>query len=58
MAKVVVTFLVLSILIALAIQALRKMNGLARWNLTKTILFSTMCSLFAIAFMIAIVVLF
>jgi hypothetical protein len=58
MARVIITFFVLSILIALCIQAVRKMNGLAKWNLTKTVLFSTLCSVIAIAIMIGIVVLF
>lgn len=58
MARVIVTFFILSILIAIGIQAVRKMNGLAKWRLTKTILFSTICSLIAIAIMIGIVVLF
>ncbi len=58
MARVILTFLVLSVAIGFAIQTVRQMNGLARWNLTKTVLFSTLCSLVAIAIMIAIVVLF
>jgi len=54
-------WLVFAILFAgfyFAIPALRKLNGKEKWNLTKTFLFSLMCSLLAVSAMVTIVILF
>lgn len=40
------------------IPAFRKLNGKEKWNLTKTFLYSMMCSVLAVIAMIVIVVLF
>jgi len=54
-------WLVFAILFAafyFVIPALRKLSGKEKWNLTKTFLYSMMCSVLAIGVMILIVVLF
>ena len=54
-------WLVFAILFAgfyFAIPAFRKMNGKEKWDLTKTLLFSLLCSLLAVIAMVFIVVLF
>ena len=58
MGKLILVFFALSIAIGLGLQAMQHMNNLERWNLTKTVAFSTLCALGAITIMIAIVVLF
>jgi hypothetical protein len=42
----------------IGMPALRQMNGKEKWNLTKTILYSMMCSILAVGCMILLVVLF
>jgi hypothetical protein len=54
-------WLVFAILFAgfyFAIPALRKMNGKEKWDLTKTLLFSLLCSILAVGVMVVIVILF
>ena len=54
-------WLVFAILFAgfyFGIPAFRKLKGKEKWNLTKTLLFSMMCSLLAVVAMVIIVVLF
>jgi hypothetical protein len=54
-------WLVFTILFAVfyfVIPALRKMKGKEKWDLTKTLLFSMVCSLLAVSAMVLIVVLF
>jgi hypothetical protein len=54
-------WLVFAILFAgfyFGIPAFRKLKGKEKWNLTKTFLFSMMCSLLAVVAMVVIVVLF
>ena len=54
-------WLVFAILFAgfyFGIPALRKMTGKEQWDLTKTFLYSMMCSLLAVGAMVLIVVLF
>ena len=54
-------WLVFAILFAgfyFAIPAFREMNGKEKWDLTKTILFSLLCSILAVGVMVVIVVLF
>jgi hypothetical protein len=54
-------WLVFGILFAVfyfGIPALRKLNGKEKWDLTKTFLYSMMCSLLAVTAMTVIVVLF
>jgi hypothetical protein len=58
MIRIWLTFIILSVAIGFATQAVRRMNNLERWDLTKTIAFSIMCSLAAIVVMMVFVVLF
>jgi hypothetical protein len=54
-------WLVFAILFAgfyFGIPALRKLNGKEKWDITKTFLFSMMCSLLAVVAMTVIVILF
>lgn len=54
-------WLVFAILFAgfyFGIPAFRKLKGAEKWDITKTLLFSLLCSLFAVVVMVAIVVLF
>ena len=54
-------WLVFAILFAgfyFGIPAFRKLKGKEKWNLTKTLLFSMLCSLLAVVAMVVIVVLF
>lgn len=54
-------WLVFAILFAgfyFGIPAFRKLNGKEKWDLTKTFLYSMLCSLLAVSAMIIIVVLF
>lgn len=54
-------WLVFAILFAgfyFGIPAFREMNGKEKWDLTKTFLFSLLCSLLAVIAMVVIVVLF
>jgi uncharacterized membrane protein len=54
-------WLVFAILFAVfyfVIPAFRKMKGKEKWDLTKTLLFSMVCSLLAVSVMVLIVVLF
>jgi hypothetical protein len=58
MIRIFLIWIGLSIGIALGVQTVRHMNQLEMWDLTKTILFSTMCSLAALVVMFLIVILF
>ena len=54
-------WLVFAILFAVfyfVIPAVRKLNGKEKWDVTKTLLFSLVCSLLAVSAMVLIVVLF
>jgi len=54
-------WLVFAILFAgfyFAIPAFREMNGKEKWDLTKTLLFSLLCSILAVGVMVVIVILF
>jgi hypothetical protein len=54
-------WLVFAILFAgfyFAIPTFRQMKGSEKWDLTKTLLFSFLCSLLAVGVMVAIVILF
>jgi hypothetical protein len=58
MIRIILIWIGLSIGIALGVQTVRHMNHMEIWDLTKTIFFSTMCSLAALVVMFLIVVLF
>jgi hypothetical protein len=58
MIKLIATFLFLTVAIGLGIQLFRQLSGSERWQLTKTLAYSTMCSLVAVILMVAMVILF
>jgi uncharacterized membrane protein len=51
-------FAILFAVFYFVIPAFRKMKGKEKWDLTKTLLFSMVCSLLAVSAMVLIVVLF
>jgi hypothetical protein len=58
MIRLWLVFIILSVLIYLGITAWRKLEGRERWSLTKSIGYSILVSLLALAVMTTIVILF
>jgi|688.fasta_scaffold53795_3 hypothetical protein len=58
MIKIILAFLLLSVVIGMGITAVRSMSGLEKWQLTKVLAYATMCSLLATVLLVAIVVIF
>ena len=58
MIKIILAFLLLSVVIGMGITAVRSMSGLEKWQLTKVLAYATICSLLAIVLLVAIVVIF
>jgi hypothetical protein len=58
MLRLLLVWIFLSVGIGLGLHTVQHMNKMELWGLTKTILFSTMCSLVALVIMFLIVVLF
>lgn len=58
MIRVFLAFLVLTAIFWFGISAFRKITKRQRWRLTKIVGYSILCSLLALSFMIAIVILF
>jgi hypothetical protein len=58
MLKMIVIFLVLTVLIGLKIILFRKLNDLEKWKLTKVIGFSILCSSLALGLLTLFVLLF
>lgn len=58
MPRMILTWLVLSILIGAGIWAWRSLSGQEQWALTKNIVYATMCSLVAVVLLSFIVLLF
>lgn len=58
MIRLWLVFAILAVLIHLGITAWRNMNGKERWTLTKSVTYSTVVALLALAVMTVIVVLF
>lgn len=58
MIKMFTTWLMLSALIGLVILAVREMTGQEQWQLTKLVVYATMCSLVAVMLLGLLVVLF
>lgn len=58
MIRLWLTFAILAILIHMGITAWRSLTGLEKWTLTKTITYSIIVALLAIAAMVGIVILF
>ena len=56
MIKGIVLFLVLAVIIGLAIDIFRSLNGREKWALTKTLAYSIMCS--AVAFILLSLIVF
>jgi hypothetical protein len=58
MIRLWLVFVILFAAFYFVISTLRKLNGKDKWSLSKTFLFSLVCSLLAVGAMILIVVLF
>ena len=58
MIRVYLAFIILALLIGFGITAFRQMNGKERWDLTKTVAFSVVCSILSLCVLLALVVLF
>jgi hypothetical protein len=58
MAKIVLSFIILSFIFYFGITAVRSMSGKEKWALTKTVAYSTIVALLAVLVMMVIVILF
>ena len=58
MIRIVLAFLILSVLIHFGIMSWQKMSGSAKWSLTKSITYSIIVALLAIVGMVGLVALF
>jgi hypothetical protein len=58
MIRIILAFVILAVLIGFGITAFRQMNGKERWDLTKTVAFSLVCSILSISILVTLVVLF
>lgn len=58
MIRLYLVFFVLFAVFYFGIPAFRKLTGKEKWDLTKTLVYSIICSLLAVVTMMAIVVLF
>jgi hypothetical protein len=58
MAKIILSFIILSFIFYFGITAVRSMSGKDRWTLTKSIAYSIIVALLAVLVMTAIVILF
>jgi hypothetical protein len=58
MAKIILSFIILSFIFYFGITAVRSMSGKERWTLTKSIAYSIIVALLAVLVMTAIVILF
>lgn len=58
MVKMILAFLVLTVLIAGGISLFRSLSGKDQWKLTKIVFYAIMCSAIAVGLLTAVVVLF
>ena len=58
MSRMILIWLILSVLIGLGIVGFRALSGKEKWQLTKILFFATMCSLVAVVLLGILVVLF
>lgn len=58
MIKMITMWLMLSAAIGIGIMAFRQMSGKEQWQLTKLVIYATMCSLVAVVLLGILVVLF
>ena len=58
MIRMWLTFIIVAVVIHLGITAWRSLSGLEKWSLTKTLAYSIMVSLLALAVIVGIVILF
>lgn len=58
MIKMLLVFVVLALLIGLAVQAVRGLQGREKWRLTKILAFSSICAALAVGLLTMIVILF
>jgi len=58
MLKILLSWLLLTLVITYGIVQFRKLNSLEKWQLTKTTAYATICSLVAVALLCIVVVVF
>lgn len=58
MIKVILSFIIFTLIIAFGIKTVEQMTGKERWTLTKTLGYAIICASLAFATMIALVILF
>lgn len=58
MAKLILAFIIVFGVFFFGIKLVREMTGMEKWKLTKYVLYSTLCSVLSIGFLIALVILF
>lgn len=58
MAKAILAFLVLTVIFASGIHLFVSLKSSEKWKLTKVVAYAMLCSLFAVAFLTGIVILF
>lgn len=58
MIRMILFFVVLSLVFGIGIAAFRSLTGKEKWRLTKLVAYSIMCMLATVGFMVIIVVLF
>ena len=58
MYKMIVIWLLLTVVIGFGILGFRKLNGLDKWQLTKTVVYAIVCSLVAVVLLGIFVALF
>ena len=58
MIRIWLTFIVLAVLIHFGISAWRSLSGKEKWSLTKSLIYSTLVALLALAAMVGLVIIF
>lgn len=58
MIRMLLTFVVMYAIFYFGIPAIRKMSGLEKWDLMKTVSYATMCTVLAVAALTVMVVVF
>jgi hypothetical protein len=58
MIRIILAWVLLSLAIGFGITAFRALSGKEKWELTKLIAYTLMCSIIALVFLVGIVILF
>lgn len=58
MIRILAVFVFLTVITGVGIHLFRQLTGAERWQLTKTLAYSIMCSVIAIAVMVGLVIFF